>query len=870
MAIQIYRLLLRLLPGWFREEFAGEMTVVFRDTFADARRRGTFAVAALWAATVGDLVALTMRLQYDALKQDTAYALRTLSRTPTFALAIVATLAIGMGPTLVIVNLLERVVLRPLPFSESDRLVAAWNADPAKDRHEFPLSLADFVDFRDGQEAFDALAAHTGTSVALIAGGEPRQVNGVLTTADLAAVLRVVPVLGRPFTAADSAPGAPPVLLLGDSFWRSEFAADRSVVGKMVRVDGAATEIIGVLPPLDFPNGSRNFWVPQTIDPATFNRGSHYLNATGRLAAGVSPTQASEALNRIARGLAEQYPSTNGGNGVELVPLKQQLNGDAPQVITVLAIAIAAVLLIACSNVVALLAVRATTRESELAVRMAIGANVRRLRRQLLVEHLVLALCGALVAIAIAIPMHRLIVEQRLLALPRTAPSTIGWPAFGLLVALVVTIAAALARLTARRHAAGPTASTLLATTTRHSGGRGPIRTRQALVVLQVASALALVVVAGLMIRSATRLSQVDPGFRTEDVLTFGLVLPGARYPDPAARTQFVERITANLRALPGVRAAAAAGYAPMGQMRATRRFARADRPLPPPGAETLALDMPVGPGYFEVMGVGLVEGRTFSERDGADAPPVLVVSEAFAREIFPDKSAVGQRIAFYSSRPGGTPPPTREIVGVVRDVRQDGVSRRPIAHMYSPYAQTAWGFVSFFARVEGDASPVLASLQRAVNSVDPERPVRDVKSTAEIVRESTARQRAMTWMLTTLAAIALLLATIGLYGVSAITTTARSRELAIRAAVGARPAALLALVLRQGIATALGGVLLGAAASLAATEGLSALLYETGPRDPATFATTSVLLLSIAFIATYVPARRALDANPADVLRAE
>jgi putative ABC transport system permease protein len=864
-----YRALLLVLPNWFREEFGHEMAAIFRDTRLDARRAGTAAVVVLWVATVRDVIALAARLHVDAMKQDLGYAWRTLRRAPAFALAVVATLAIGMGPTLVIANLLQQVVLKPLPFDESDRLVSVWNAQPEKNTHEFPLSVPDYVDFRDGQQVFEALAAHTGTSVAVVASGDARQVAGVLTTADLFAVLRVAPRLGRPLTRADSAPGAPAVIVIGDDFWQSEFGRRADVVGTSIRIDGRATEIVGVLPPMDFPTGSGHFWVPLTIDPAMSNRGSHFLNATGRLGAGVSPAHASDVLNGIARGLAEKYPSTNGGNAVEIVGLKQQLNGDAPRLITVLAVAILAVLLIACTNVASLLAVRSTLRHTELALRTAIGASLRRLRRQLLIEHLLLAAAGALVAVCIAVPMHRAIVQFRLLALPRTAETAIAWPALVTLAIIVIIIAILLARISVRRPSFSGSAAALLSGA-RQTGTRSQLRLRQALVVIEVAGALALVVAAGLMIRSAARLTAVDPGFRQDQVVTFGVVLPGTEYREPAQRIQFVSRVTDQLRALPGVNEVAFAGYAPMGQMRATRRFAPADRPPPPPGAETLALDTPAGPGYFEVMGIALLEGRTFDARDTATSSPVLIVSDTFAREQFQGQSAVGKMIAFYSSRPGATPPPAREIVGVVRDVRQDGVSSRPIAQMYTPYAQTPWSFTSFFVRTDGDAASLAPILQRAVSAVDPMRPVRDVKTTAEIVSGSTARQRAMTWMLSALASIALLLAMIGLYGVSATAATARSRELAIRAAVGARPAMLMRLILAEGLVTGVAGIVVGAGASLVITRGLAALLYDTPPRDPVTFVATSALLLAMATMATLVPAQRALKANPADVLRTE
>jgi putative ABC transport system permease protein len=551
-----------------------------------------------------------------------------------------------------------------------------------------------------------------------------------------------------------------------------------------------------------------------------------------------------------------------------VVDLKQQLNGDAPRLIVILTAAIAAVLLIACTNVASLLTVRASLRGSELAVRTAIGATTRRLRRQLLVEQLLLAAAGGALAIVIAVPLHQVLVEQRLLSLPKTA-ATVGWPAFAALGAAVLVIGSLLARVSARR-LGGAGAAALLLHAARQTGAPAQLRLRQGLVILEVGAALMLVVVAGLMMRSAARLANVDPGFATDNVLTFGVVMPPAVYNEPALRVQFVTRVVEKLRQVPGVRAASSAGYAPMGQMRATRRFAPEDRPRPAPGAEPLAVDLPVGPGYFEVMAIPLIHGRTFDERDGATAPPVLIVSETFARDVFPGENAIGKRIGFYSARPGAPPPPSREIVGVVSDVRQDGITRRPLPQMYAPYAQAAWGFSSFFVRVNGDATGVAAALPRVVSSIDPMRPVRDIKSTGQIVRGSMARQRAMTGMLSTLAAIALLLAAVGLYGVSATAAASRSRELAIRAAVGADRSMLMRLILGQGLVTSLIGVALGAAGSLAATRGLGAFLYETPARDPATFVATAILLIVVAAAATYIPARRALAHNPADVLRAE
>ena len=867
MARSIYRALLMALPGWFREEFGGNMTADFDDMLADARLNGVAAAAALWGTTVRDVLMLSVRLRLDAARQDLRYAVRSLIRTPAFTLTAVGTLALGMGPTLIIANLVERVVVRPLPFAQPERLVAVWNAQPEKNRREFPLSVPDYVDFRERQTAFAALAAHAGTSVAFVATGEPRQIAGVLTTGDLFDVLQVRPLLGRAFTRNDSDPGAPAVMVLGEPFWRTEFGGRRDVVGQVVRIDGVPTEIVGVLPGgIEFPNGSDSYWLPLTIDPAQFNRGTHFLNSTGRLADGVSAAQAGDALNGIARSLGEEYPTTNAGQGVDIVPLQRQLNGDAPRLLAILSGAIAAVLLIACTNVASLLAVRSSLRGSELALRTAIGATGRRLRHQLIVEHLLLASVGGLLAVVIAVPLHRVILEQKLLALPKAA-TTMAWPAYAALVVVIIGIAICFSWLTVRR--TNRDGGELLRTT-RATGGKPQLRLRQALVIVEIAAALVLLVGAGLMIRSAARLAAVNPGFNVENVLTFGVVLPSSAYRSPADRLQFVNRVIDKLEELPGVTAATSGGYAPMGQMRATRRYAPTDRPMAPPGSEPLAVDLTVNAGYFEVMGIPLREGRTFESRDTADSRPVLIVSETFAREVFPGQSALGKEIGFYSARPGGMPPPSREIVGVVSDVRQDGISRQPIAQMYAPYAQSAWGFTSFFVRVDGDPALVAASVQRAVSSIDPMRPVRDVLTTRQIVQSSSARQRAMTGLLMGLAGIALVLATLGLYGVSATAASARARELAIRAAIGARPEVLMRLMLTQGLVTGALGVAIGAAVSLGATRGLEAILYETEPRDPVTMAATAGLLLTIVATATMIPARRAMATNPAEVLRAE
>jgi len=857
MSRRLYRMLLFMLPGWFREEFGREMTQTFVES------RGSL------VANAHSVMGLALRLHGEALRQDLGYAVRTLRQSPTFTIAAIGTLAVGLGPTLVVANFLYQIVLSPLPFHEPDRLVRIWHARLERHQTRVPLSTPDYMDFRAKQSVFDAFAADAGTSVAMIIGSTPRQVTGVLTTSDLHNVLGVHPVLGRGLQPQDEAPGAPPVILLGPALWRTEFGGRADVIGTRVRVDGADTTIVGVLPDgMDFPVGSANAWVPLTLDPANATRATQFLNGTARLKPGVTIAQAQDVMNGLALGLAAAYPDTNAGKSVELFGLKEQINGDAPRLIAVLTAAIAAVLLIACMNVASLLTVRASMRGSELAVRMALGATGRRLRRQLLVEHILLAVGGGLLAIPLGLALHRAIVDQRLLNLPRTG-AAFGWESVGVLAAIVMAIGGMLAWIAIRRGSTAATASTLTGSA-RQTATRGLVRLRQGLVVAEVAATLMLLFTAGLMAESARRLSDVDPGFNSEHVLTFGVVLPGHAYMEAKSRLSFANRVVEGLKALPGVRNATVGAYAPMGDMRGTRRFARLNQPLPPTGQEPVALDLPVGAGYFSVMGIEVLDGRAFTERDGPDAPPVMIISEAFAKQYFPSERAIGQQIRFYSSRPGGTPPPSREIVGVVRDVHQDGVRAEPIPHMYAPYAQNSWAFLSFFVLTSGDPSVLGASVQRVVTAVDPERPARDVLTTQAIVRGSTERHRAITWMLLALATLAIVLATVGLYGIVATAAAARSRELAIRAAIGARPAALLRMVLAQAIVAAVAGIVIGVSVSMAVTQGLGSFLYEVAPKDPLILGGTSAVLLLVSAVAGYVPARRAMVENPAQILRTD
>jgi putative ABC transport system permease protein len=463
----------------------------------------------------------------------------------------------------------------------------------------------------------------------------------------------------------------------------------------------------------------------------------------------------------------------------------------------------------------------------------------------------------------VVIALRRLLTLGRLIPVEQLDRANLGVAPILFLIALSIMTGLILGWVVSRR-AARTTMGTGMRT---QSAARETVRLRQVLVSVEVGAAVVLLVAAGVLLQSAARLIAVDPGFQSNNVISFQVGLPMSRYMEPADRVRFIESVVDKLSQVPGVNAAASGAYSPMGSMRATRRFAIAGKPLPTPGTEPLAIDLPAGPTYASVMGLRVIDGRWINERDRIDSPPVVVISESFAKQHFAGERAVGQRLQYYSGRPTGPPAPAPEIVGVVSDVRQFGVAEREAPQMYVPHAQRAWTFTSFFVRTVGDPQSVMASLPAAVHAVDPDRPLERVRTLDELISDSTADRRALSGLLLIAAAVALLISTIGVYGVTAATTAARRRELAIRAAIGADRAGLITLVVRQSLIAAVIGIAAGIASAVAASSVLESVLFEVKPRDPWTFGTVGLGLLAVCAVATYLPARRAVSDSPAVTL---
>ena len=800
-----------------------------------------------------------------ALRQDLRYALRTLRRSPGFALAVVATLAIGIGANTAVFSAVNGVLLRPLPFREPDRLMAIWGHHVSIGRET--ASLPDFLDWRRQSRGFERMAALTNTRYNLAGEGEPEVVRGAIATADLFPLLGMTAERGRVFGPESERAGAARVVLLGEGFWRRRFGASPEVIGRSLLLSGVSHTVIGVVPQARRLQQEADVWTPLTTDTA-LGRRSDFLTVVGRLAPGVTAERAQQEMSTIATRLEREYPASNSGWGVELVGLQEQLVGAARPALLVFMGAVALVLLIACANVANLLLARVASREREVTIRAALGAPRHRLVRQLLGESVVLALAGGTVGMLVAMWGAQLLSALGPGAIPRREELGIDPAALGFALALSLT-SGVLFGLVAARRALGVEAHAGIREGGRGlSGGVGLRRTRSLLVLSEVALAFILLVGAALLLRSFARLQQVEPGFAGGGLLTARVSLPRGTYAEEPARAAFGERLLARLQATPGVRSAALVSDLPLGGSPPYWAFTVAGVEPPPPDVAQDAVVYFSSPGYFSTVGIPLRDGRLFDASDRADAPPVAVIGEALARRYWPDRSPLGQRITF--DNPTDTSATWLTVVGVVGDVRQETLAAPAYPQVYLPFAQTPVRSVVVVARSDGDPLGLLPALRGHTAELDPTLPLSEVATMDQVVAATLARPRVNALLLSGFALVALALAAIGIYGVISYGVIQRTRELGIRTALGADSSRLLRLVVRQGMAPVLLGVALGAAGALAGGRVLRSLLFGVGVADPATFVAVTLFLLGVALLASYLPARRASRSDPMVALRSE
>ncbi len=802
------------------------------------------------------------------LLQDLRYAARSLARSPGFAAAAIVTLALGIGANAAVFSLVRSVLLRPLPFPRPDALMSIAEGNPEKGWSAMPASAPNFLDWESGARSFASMGAYTTGPVALTGRGEPEQLSATWATAGFFPTLGVGAEIGRTFGAAESLAGHDRAIVLSHGLWMRRFGGDPSVVGSAVRIDGQPYTVLGVMPPsFRFPEEGADAWVPLSFGPdVATQRGAHYLEVVARRRPEVAADRASAEIRAIADRLRLAYPRTNGGSTAVVRPLAETLVGDVRPALLMLLGAVGLVTLIACANVANLLLIRATRRSSEIAVRTALGASRARLARQLLTESLVLAAAGAAAGLALAAVSLDAIVRLAPANVPRLSEVRIDGGVLGftalwtLAAALVFGLAPALGSLRA-----GPMRS-LRSWGSDAASARGPVRLRRVLVAGQIAVALVLLVGAGLLVKSLARLSAVDPGFRAEQVLAFDLTLPEARYPNEARQGEFTRELLSRMRALPGAQSAAAIFGLPLTGLSfsSSMRIGGA-----PEGADEPSAQLRVASeDYFRTLGIPLVAGRFFGPEDRYGAPHAILASRAAARRFFPAGDALGKHVRF-GARPGATRI-EGEIVGIVGDVRDAELGVGPQPEFYASIAQAPVAGFHVAIRTSGRPGALAEAVRAAAHGLDPEIVVNGLSSLGEIVSRSVARPRFTARLLLLFAAMALALSAVGIYGVIAFAVSQRTREIGIRMALGADRRAVRGLVMRDGLRLTLWGLGLGLAGAVAAARLLAGFLFEVRPGDLATHATVTLVLLAVALLACWIPARRASRVEPMAALRSE
>ncbi|MGI8995218.1 MAG: ABC transporter permease [Pyrinomonadaceae bacterium] len=803
--------------------------------------------------------------------QDLRFAVRMLGKRPGFTVAAIIALALGIGANTAIFSVVNSVLLRPLGYKEPERLVTISHSYPKLDLVA-PVSAPGYVDYRNQTSVFEETAASSNANYNLTDGSDPERVQGRIVTANFFPLLGIAPTLGRTFLAEEDKPGASRVVVLSYGLWQRRFGGDPQIVNRTIRLNNESYTVVGVMP-AEFRFGRDELWTPIAFTPeqlANDRRGNEYLGAMARLKPGVTIEQAQTEIDFIARRIAEANPDAypaDSGWGVKLKSLNEEIVGDVRPALFVLLGAVGFLLLIACSNVANLMLARAAARGREIAIRTALGASRLRLVRQLLTESLLLAFVGGVAGLLLAVWGVELLVALEPADVPRARE--IGIDARVLLFTIGLSLLTGiLFGLLPALQASKPGLTGTLKEGGRGSAVGGGIRSaRSLLVITQIAVALVLLVGAGLMVRSFSRLLDVNPGFRTENVLTMQVALPATKYREPQQRRAFFQELVERIKALPGTESVGAVSHLPLGGGVTSFTFGIEGRPAPP-GVMNPHTDGRVAtPDYLPTMQIPLLRGRHFTERDNADARQVAIIDETLARVYFPGEDPVGKRVTFEGTDEN---PIWREIVGVVGAIRHRGLDAELKAQLYYPHAQSTAAGLSVVVRAANDPASLTSAVRGAVRAVDKDQPVYGVRTMDEVLNNSVAQKRFSMFLLAIFASVALVLAAVGIYGVMAYTVSARTNEMGIRIALGARSIDILRLVVGQGMILALAGVGVGLVAALVVTRVMSSLLYGISATDPLTFAAIALLLTGVALLACYVPARRATKVDPMVALRYE
>jgi predicted permease len=803
---------------------------------------------------------------------DLRYALRVLRKTPVFTISALGTLALGIGANTAVFSLVQTMLLRPLPYQNPDQVVMVWEDRTAAG---FPRNTPAPANYRDWQamnRSFTDIAATAFAFANLTGDGAPELVIGRRVTANFFSVLGVQPVLGRAFTAADDTSGDR-IVVISHALWQRRYGGDPGIVGRMISMSGQGSggaasdvkqEVVGVAPPsFVFLSREVDYWVPMQFSPEEAAvRGNHFLNVVARLKPGVTVETANSDIGAIAKRLSEEYPETNRDfSEAVVVPIREQVLGDTRVQVIALMTAAAVIVLIACANLASLLLARASVRRGEYAVRLSLGATRGRLARQVLVEALCLSIAGGVLGLAIPVLTTTFVERIVPVGLQAFTVSLMDWRLLAFAGALSIATGVLFSLGPALQSAHASTAEVLQQHARGNAGGRSRAF-RDCLVVLQVAATLVLLVAAGLMLRTLANLNAIERGFDADNVLTMVVPLM-PKYADPSKRPAFYDGIIAGVRALPGVRGVAFGSALPFQSTGFTRGFTIEGRPRQP--EDDLDVLFRIGTAdYLQTLRVTLLEGRLLDERDGAGAPRAIVVNETLVRRYLPGQSALGRQIRFDPNEP------PFNIVGVVKDVLERGFQMGAKPGVYVTAAQGPRFFptVNLMVRVDNDPLGYAPAVQRIVRGVDPDQPTRLTRSLTEVIALTVGDRRQQTTLLVVFGVLALVIASLGLYGLLAQTVSARGREIGIRMALGATWRSVMHMVMSRGIALTAAGVGIGAVLAWSVTRAMESLLYGVGASDPLTFALVAGVLAAVSAVACAIPAVRAARVDPMLVLR--
>jgi putative ABC transport system permease protein len=803
------------------------------------------------------------------LGNDIKYALRNLIKRPGFTMVAVITLALGIGANTTIFSAVYALLLKPLPFSETDRVVAIWDKNPSRGVVHNEVTMANYLDWRAQSQSYEHLGLYRWWSTNLTGVEPPERLQGFLVTANFFDALGVKPIMGRNFVSEENEPGKDSAVLISYSLWQRRFGGDPNIVSKTITLNGLPRTVVGVMPQnFNYPKGGE-VYAPLAMTPQVMSaRGFHTYYVVGRLKPNVSLRNAQAELDTITARLEKQYPDTNTGLGANVYPIVKDTVRQYDTALWVMMAAVGFVLLIACANVANLMLARATGRQKELALRSALGASRWRIARQLLTESVIVALIGGVIGVLVAFWG----IDLLKVANPGDAAKfAAGWYQLGINpVVLIFTFALAVLSglvfgLAPAVSASKPNLNDSLKEGGRQSTG-GSSRLRSSLVVLEVAVSLVLLVGAGLLARSFLSILKTSGGFNPDNVMTMNLVLPSTKYKDDAQRASFYSDLVQRVKALPGVQSAALVNYLPLGGANSSDAYLVEGTPDPPPGQENEARYRVCSPDYFKTMEISLTKGRGFTEQDNAAASPVVIINETMARKHWPGVDPIGKRIRFYGPIDKA---PWIAVVGVIRDVKHE-LNLEVMPEFYLSHAQDSWNAMVLVARSNVEPTSLATQMRQQVWAIDKDQPVFDVRTMNEVRATSVALYSFSSVTLGVFAIVALLLAVIGIYGVMAFAVSQRTHEIGIRMALGASARDVLLLVVSSGMKLALIGLVIGLAGAWGLTRLIEKLLFGVPPTDLLTFGLVSLCLLSAALLACYIPARRATKVDPMEALRYE